>query len=73
MICSLMKKSKFTVCDRMTQVCDKKLLLQRGIDPMPLAFKASPITCFRGKWDRIRATRFQGKCHVHHTSGATLY
>ena len=38
-----MKKSKFTVCDRMTQVCDKNLLLQRGIDPMPLAFKASPI------------------------------
>jgi hypothetical protein len=40
---------------------------------MPLAFKASPLTCFRGKWDRTRATCFQGKCQVHCTSGATLH
>jgi hypothetical protein len=31
------------------------------------------LTCFRGKWDWTRATHFQGKCHVHCTSGATTY
>jgi hypothetical protein len=28
----------------------KKSLRQIGIDPTPLAFKASPLTRFRGKW-----------------------
>jgi hypothetical protein len=56
---------------------------QMGINPiihMQLAFK------FQGKsthslafeasgdlWDRTHATHFQGKCHVHCTTGATLY
>ena len=40
---------------------------------MLLAFKASLLTHFRSKWDRTRGTRFQGKCHIHCTSGATLH
>ena len=28
---------------------DQKLLPQTGIDPMPLAFEASVLACFRGK------------------------
>ena len=29
----------------------KNTLPQTGIDPMPLAFKASLLTRFRGRWD----------------------
>ena len=52
---------------------DKKLLPRTGIDPMPLAFKAGVLACFRGKWYRTRVTCFQGKCHVHCTVSATLH
>jgi len=51
---------------------DKKSLPRMGIDP-PLAFKAGVLACFRGKWSRTRVTCFQGKCHVHCTSSATLH
>jgi hypothetical protein len=40
---------------------------------MELAFKAGLLSHFRGRWDRTGATHFQGKCHVHCTSGATIY
>jgi len=52
---------------------DKKSLPPTGIDPMPLAFKAGVLACFRGKWDRTRVTCFQGKYHVHCTISATLH
>ena len=52
---------------------NKKSLLQTGIDPMELAFKASLLTRFQGGWDRTRATHFQGECQAHCTSGATIY
>lgn len=52
---------------------DKKSLPHMGIDPMPLAFKAGVLACFRGKGYRTRVTCFQGKCRVHCTSSATLH
>jgi len=54
---------------------DKKSLPRTGIDPMPLAFKAGVLACFRGKWYRTHVTCFQGNCHVHCTStgSATLH
>ena len=51
---------------------NKKSLLQTGIDPMELAFKASLLTRFQGGWDRTRATHFQDECQAHCTSGATI-
>jgi len=44
---------------------------------MPLAFKASPLTCFRGKWDQIRALAFKASVMsaapvvLQYTSGGT--
>jgi hypothetical protein len=74
------KISRFIVCEPLRHrgvvavaMDNKKSLPQTGIDPMELAFKASLLTHFRGKWDLTGATHFQGKCHDHCTTCATIF
>ena len=81
MSCSLIKNLKVYslrlgphgVMTQDAVMVSKNTLPQTGIDPMPLAFKASLLTRFRRGWDRTPSTRFQGKFHVNCTSGATLH
>ena len=68
--------------DRMTWWClhkgaawmTKKSLPKTGIDPMPLAFKASGLACFRGRHDQTcgRFLSRQVGCPLRHWGYAAL-